>query len=122
MLKVKGLINGELSTYDSLYDKPAGNYVLEFTTTETYLENYGEYQYKYVQDAFNTTSKLDVLCRYVWIDEYDDCGSSSYFVVCINGQYLLLEWGEPWMKTQNKISKLDFTNIDEVHKYVLSLY
>ena len=110
MLQVK-TINGKNVTKQK--EIVTVHYVLEYST-ETYLENYGDENYKFMQEAFNTENKLDVLCRYVYSDRIDSV-SSEYCVVYTQKQFYLINW------ESGDITKLDYKSINDVHKYVFSL-
>lgn len=88
------------------------NYVLEHTT-DSYIADYGEKLYKYLQRTLNTTNKLDTICIYVYSDN-EDTFSSEFLVVETNKQFFLIE-------SPNKTTKLQFTTLSEIHNYVFNL-
>lgn len=98
------------------------DYVLEYTNTKEYIADYGTEQYEYIQELFKTTETLDTICRYMCYirnendERFDDVEGGYHFVVQIKGKYLLLD-----LDTE-EITELEYDNIDDVHKYVFSLY
>ena len=91
------------------------NYVLEYSR-ESYIDDYGEDEYTYIQTRSGIDSQLDVLCKYIYADG-EDCISSEFFVVYTNKEFHLIIW--EWEGAN--VIKLGYKSISEVHNLVFSL-